>query len=46
MCHAQDFGSYTQGQGHSHVSGPIVHKIVLLINYYSKFDETSRKDKA
>ena len=46
MSHAQDLGSYAQGQGHSHVRGEIVPKIVLLINYYSKFDETSQKDKA
>ena len=46
VCHAQDLGSYTQGQGHSHVRGQIVPKIVLLINYCSKFDETSQKDKA
>ena len=46
MCCAQELGSYTQGQGHNHVRGQIVPKIVLLINYGSKFDETSQKDKA
>ena len=46
MCHAQDLGSYAQGQGHSYVRGQIMPKIVLLINYYNKFDETSQKDKA
>ena len=46
MCHAQVLGSYAQGQGHNHVRGQIVLEIVLLINYSSKFDETSQKDKA
>ena len=46
MFHAPELGSYTQGQGHNHVRGQIVPKIVLLINYGSKFDETSQKDKA
>ena len=46
MYHAHKFGSYAQGQGHHHVRGQIVPKIVLLINYWSKFDETSQKDKA
>ena len=46
VCHAQDLGSYAQDQGHSHVRGQIVPKIVLLINYNSKFDETSQNDKA
>ena len=46
VCHAQELGSYPQVQGHSQVRGQIVHKIVLLINYWSKFDETSQKDKA
>ena len=45
VCHAQRFGSYAQGQGHNHVGGQIVPKIVLLINFWSKFDETSQKDK-
>ena len=31
--HAHDLGSDAQGQGHSHVIGQIVPKIVLLINY-------------
>ena len=35
--------SGSQGQGHNHVRGQIVPKIVLLINYGSKFDETSQK---
>ena len=41
VCCAQELGSYTQGQGHIHVTGQIVPEIVLLINYSSKFDETS-----
>ena len=45
-CVAKEVGSYTQGQGHNHVRGQIVPKIVLLINYWSKFDETLQKDKA
>ena len=45
MCRAQELGSYAQGQGHNHVTGQIVPKIVLLINYESKFDKTSQKDK-
>ena len=32
VCCAQELGSYAQGQGHSHVRGQIVPKIVLLIN--------------
>ena len=46
MCHAQELGSYAQGQGHNQVKGQIMSKIVLLVNYCSKFDETSQKDKA
>ena len=45
VCHTQELGSYAQGQGHNHVKGQIVPKIVLLINYESKFDETLQKDK-
>ena len=41
VCSAQELGSYAQGQGHNHVRG----QIVLHINYGSKFDETSQKDK-
>ena len=41
VCRASELGPYTQGQGHNHVRGQIVPKIVLLINYGSKFDETS-----
>ena len=44
--HAQELGSYTQGQSHHQVKGQFVPKIVLLINYWSKFDDTSQKDKA
>ena len=44
MCRAQELGSYAQGQGHNQVK--IVPKIVLLIIYWGKFDETSQKDKA
>ena len=46
VSHAQELGFYTQSQGHNHVRGQIVPEIVLLINYSSKFDETSQKDKA
>ena len=46
VCRAHYLGSYAQGQGRNHVKGQIVPKIVLLINYWSKFDETSQKDKA
>ena len=46
MYRAQELGSYAQDQGHNHVRGEIVPKIVLLIDYCSKFDETSQKDKA
>ena len=48
MCRAHGLGSYAQGQGHNQVRGQnkIVPKIVLLINSWSKFDETSQKDKA
>ena len=43
----QQFGTYrVQGQGHNHVRGQIVPKIVLLITYGNKFVETSQKDKA
>ena len=44
VCRAQELSSYAQG--HNQVKGQIVPKIVLLINYWSKFDETSQKDKA
>ena len=33
VCPAHKFGSYAQGQGHNHVRGQIVPKIVLLINF-------------
>ena len=46
VCRAQELGSNAQGQGHNHVRGQIVPKLVLLINYGSKFDKTSQKDKA
>ena len=46
VCRAHDLGSYAQGQDCNHVKGQIVPKIVLLINYWSKFDETLQKDKA
>ena len=42
---AQELGSYAQGQGHNQVRGQIVPTIVLLVNYWSKFDKTSRGDK-
>ena len=44
VCCAQDLSSCAQGQGHNHVRGQIVPEIVLLINYSSKFDDTSQKD--
>ena len=46
VCRAKELGSYAQGQGHNHARSQIVPKIVLLINFSSKFDETSQKDKA
>ena len=46
VCCLQELGSYAKGQGHNHVRGHIVPKIVLLINYRSKFDANSQKDKA
>ena len=46
MCRAQELGSYAQDQGHNQVKGQIMPKIVLLINYWIKFDETWQKDKA
>ena len=45
VCSAQELGFYAQGQGHNQVRGRIVSKIVLLINYCSKFDKTSQKDR-
>ena len=39
VCRAQELGSYAQGQGHNQVKGQILPKIVLLINYWSKFDQ-------
>ena len=45
VCQAQELGSYAQGQGHNWVRGQIVPKIVLLINYWSKFDKTSVHEK-
>ena len=46
VCCAHDLGPYAQGQGHNHVRVQIVPEIVLLVNYSSKFDETSQKDEA
>ena len=45
VCCAQELGSCAQDQGHNQVKGQIVPKIVLLINYWSKFDDTSQKDR-
>ena len=45
VCRRQELGSYAQDQGHNQVRGQIVPKIVLLINYGSKFDKTSQKDR-
>ena len=33
VCRAQWLGSYSQDQGHGHVRGQILPKIVLLLNY-------------
>ena len=46
VCRAQELGPYAQGQGHNQVRGQIVPKIVYLLNNWSKFKETSQKDKA
>ena len=46
MYRTQELGSYAQGQGHNHVIGQIMPKILLLINNGSKFDETLQKEKA
>ena len=46
VCHAQELDFYAQGQGHNQVKGQIVPQIMLILNYNSKFDETSQKDKA
>ena len=43
VCRAQELGSYAQGQGRNQVKGQIVPKIVLLINYWSQFDDTWQK---
>ena len=45
VCHAQELGSYAQGQGHNRVRGQIVPKFVLLIHYWNKFDKISPKGK-
>ena len=42
---AQELDSYAQGQCHNQVRGQTVPKIVLLMNYWGKFDKTSQKDK-
>ena len=46
VCRTQKLGYYAQAQGHNYIRGQIVPKILLLINYLSKFDKTSQKDKA
>ena len=46
VCRAQELGSCAQGQGHNQVKGQLVPKIVPLVNYESKLDETSQKEKA
>ena len=43
MCHAQELGSYTQGQGRSQVRGQIVPKIMLLINYWTEANLINEK---
>ena len=45
VCRTQELGSYAQDQGHNQVKGQIVPKIVLLINYWRKFDATSQTDR-
>ena len=35
VCRVPELGFHAQGQGHNHVRGQIVHKIMLLINYGS-----------
>ena len=45
MCRAPELGSYTQGQGHNHVRGQIVPKIVLLINMEANLMKLHRKIK-
>ena len=45
VCCAHDLGSYAQGLGPSVRLLQIVSQR-YLINYWSKFDETSQKDKA
>ena len=47
MCRAQELSSFAQGHVHNQVRSQIVPKIMLqtIENYWSKFDETSQKDK-
>ena len=33
VCHAEELGSYAQGQSQNQVKGQIVPKMVLLVNY-------------
>ena len=44
VCRAEELGSYAQDQDQNQVKGQIVPKLVLLLYYLSKFDETSQKD--
>ena len=46
VCCATKLDSCAQGQGHNQTKGQIVPIIVLLINYGSKFNQTSQKNKA
>ena len=43
VCHAQELGSYTQGQGRSQVRDQIVPKIMLLINYWTEANLINQK---
>ena len=45
VCHAQELIPHAQGQGQNQVRGQIVPQIALFINYLSKFNKTSQKDK-
>ena len=44
VCRAHDLGSYAQGQGRNQVKGQNLVSAITQ-NYWSKFDETSQKDR-
>ena len=46
VCRAHDLGSYAQGQGRSQVRGQNLVSAVKLKNNWSKFNDTSQKDRA